>query len=90
MSKPRTDEFGEAEFHTLTERLGIDPGAAADPRLGFVVDAARSACRGCESKEQCRLALGLPEVTLADVAPFCPNVERLTYLQSRGARSKDP
>jgi len=78
------DEFGDAEFHTLTERLGIDPGAAVDPRFGFVVDAARSTCRACETKEQCRLALGLPELALADVAPFCPNVERVTHLQSSG------
>ena len=82
MSKPRTDEFGEAEFHTLSERLGIDPGTAVDPRLGFVVDAARSVCRACEAKAQCRLALGLDGLALNDVAPFCPNVERIAYLQS--------
>ena len=86
MSEAWTDEFGEQEFHTLTERLGIDAGVAVDPRLGFVVAAARSACRGCESKAQCRLALGLRELALGDVAPFCPNVERITYLQCSGLK----
>ena len=88
MSAKQTPEFGEAEFHTLTERLGIDPGLAVDPRLGFVVDAARSACRACDAKAQCRLTLGLQEVALTDVAAFCPNVERITHLQGSGAGKK--
>lgn len=77
-------EFGEAEFETLTQRLGIDPATAVDPRLGFIVAAARSACRACETKEQCRLALSMPRLTVGDMAPFCPNVERISHLQCSG------
>jgi len=84
MSAKTAAEFGEAEFCMLTERLGIDPAIGVDPRLCFVVAAARSACRGCEAKAQCRLALALPQLTLADMAPFCPNVERISYLQCSG------
>ena len=80
--------FGEAEFEPLMQRLGVDPGAAADPRLGFVVAAARSACRACEAKGQCRLALGLLKLALLDVAPFCPNAERISYLQCSGLKRK--
>ena len=86
MSATRTDEFGEAEFHALAARLGIDPCTAVDPRLGFVVAAARSACRTCEAKPQCRLALALPTLALGDVAPFCPNTERISYLQCSGLK----
>ena len=88
MSASRTNEFGEAEFHALSERLGIDLGTAIDRRLGFVVAAARSACRGCEAKPQCRLALALPRLALGDVAPFCPNAERISYLQCSGLQPK--
>lgn len=79
-------EFGEAEFHILARQLGIDPGTAVDPRLGFVVAAARSACRGCESKAQCALALAMPGLALGDVATFCPNAERIAYLQCSGLK----
>ena len=88
MSAARTHEFGEAEFHALSRRLGIDPAAAVDPRLGFVVAAARSACRGCEAKAQCQLALAMPQLALGDVAPFCPNAERISYLQCSGVKRK--
>jgi hypothetical protein len=81
-------EFGEAEFHALAQRLGIDPATAVDPRLGFVVAAARSACRSCESKAQCQLALAMPRLALGDVAPFCPNAERISYLQCSGLKRK--
>jgi hypothetical protein len=81
-------EFGEAEFHTLTGRLGIDPSTAVDPRLGFVAAAARSACRACDAKPQCALALAMPQLALADMAPFCPNTERIAYLQSSGLKRK--
>ena len=84
MSATRTGEFGEAEFRALAERLGIDPATAVDPRLGFVVAAARSACRTCEAKPQCQLALSLPTLALGDMAPFCPNVERISHLQCSG------
>jgi hypothetical protein len=88
MSQTRKGEFGEAEFHALAGRLGIDPALAVDPRLGFVVAAAHGACRACEAKPQCRLALGLPTVALGDVAPFCPNAERISYLQCSGLKRK--
>ena len=81
-------EFGEAEFHTLAQRLGIDPTTAVDPRLGFVAAAARSTCRTCESKPQCQLALAMPTLALGDVAPFCPNAERISYLQCSGLKRK--
>jgi hypothetical protein len=61
---------------------------AVDPRLGFVVAAARSACRSCESKAQCQLALAMPRLALGDVAPFCPNAERISYLQCSGLKRK--
>jgi len=88
MSTARKDEFGEAEFHILCDRLGIDSGVTVSPRLGFVVDAARSTCRVCDAKAQCRLALGIDRVAVADVAAFCPNTERLTYLQCVGVGLK--
>ena len=88
MSAARKGEFGEAEFHALSSRLGIDPATAVDPRLGFVAAVARSTCRSCEAKPQCRLALALPTIALADVAPFCPNAERISYLQCSGLKRK--
>ena len=88
MTAERPHEFGEREFHMLSDRLGIDPGLAVDPRLGFVVDAARRACRTCEVKAQCRLALGLDVLALGDMAAFCPNTERVMYLRSSSAGPK--
>lgn len=65
----------------MMQRLGIDPGAGAAPRLSLTYMAAHHRCKSCTAKSECAEWLaGAP--TLAPGAPdFCPCKDILFELQ---------
>ncbi len=65
----------------MMERLGLDPGAAAIPRLGLAHSTAHQRCRACPLSDDCGAWLGGHRGPLSFAPPFCPIADILFELK---------
>jgi len=65
----------------MMERLGLDPGAGAIPRLGLAHVTAFQRCRACPLKAECGAWLADHSGPLTFAPPFCPNADILFELK---------
>jgi Family of unknown function (DUF6455) len=65
----------------MMERLGIDPGGGALPRLSLLHSTAFHRCQSCPSMKACREWLGRAPMTSRLPPSFCPNSDILLQLQ---------
>jgi Family of unknown function (DUF6455) len=65
----------------MMERLGLDPGAGAIPRLGLAHNTAHQRCRACPFTEACGAWLASQCGPLAFAPPFCPIADILFELK---------
>jgi Family of unknown function (DUF6455) len=57
----------------MMERLGLDPGAGAIPRLSLAHITAFHRCQACPVKAHCAAWLECHRGPLSFAPPFCPN-----------------
>ncbi len=72
LSKPQPTHIVE-----MMERLGLDAGAGAIPRLSLAHITAFHRCQACPLKEGCGAWLAGHRGPLAFAPPFCPNADIL-------------
>jgi hypothetical protein len=65
----------------MMERLGIEPGGGAVPRLGLSYSTVFHRCRACESKEACREWIEKGPAAARLAPRFCPNADIFFELQ---------
>jgi hypothetical protein len=81
MPSPVTRERQTTCILEMMERLGIEPGGGAVPRLGLSYTTAFHRCEACASKPACRDWIDTGPAS-AMVAPrFCPNANIFFELQ---------
>jgi Family of unknown function (DUF6455) len=71
----------------VMERLGIEPGGGALPRLSLLYTTALRRCQSCPSTKVCREWLGGAPMTAGFPPSFCPNFDILLELQFISANS---
>jgi hypothetical protein len=87
-----TPLVGKSCISTMMERLGIEPGGAAVPRLGLRYATAFRQCRSCPSTPACREWLAQAPSHASLPPRFCPNFDILFELQfdAPGSGRGDP
>jgi Family of unknown function (DUF6455) len=70
-----------SQFIEMMERLGIEPGGGAVPRLGLSYTTAFHRCKACDSKPACRAWMDTGPAVAALAPRFCPNADIFFELQ---------
>lgn len=70
-----------SQFIEMMERLGIEPGGSAVPRLGLSYATAFHRCEACDSKPACRAWMDTGPAAAALAPRFCPNADIFFELQ---------
>ena len=65
----------------MMQRLGIDPGEGAIPRLSMIYTTAFHRCEACPAKRACREWLDSMPPSVATAPDFCPNADLLFELR---------
>lgn len=71
----------------MMERLGIDPGGGALPRLGLLYATASHRCESCPSKRACGEWLEWAPESVSFAPPFCRNSDIFAELQFRNVNT---
>ena len=81
MSSPATREGQTTCILEMMERLGIEPGGGAVPRLGLSYTTAFHRCEACASKPACRDWIDTGPASVMVAPRFCPNADIFFELQ---------
>ncbi|HEY1475363.1 MAG TPA: DUF6455 family protein [Pseudolabrys sp.] len=81
MPAPTVSDRQATHITEMMERLGIDPGEGAVPRLGLAYVTAFHRCEACPSKQACREWLDSMPRAMASAPRFCPNDDILFELR---------
>jgi hypothetical protein len=81
MPAPTVSDRQATHITEMMERLGIDPGEGAVPRLSLIYTTAFHRCEACQSKQACREWLDSMPQSVASAPGFCPNDDILFELR---------
>jgi len=81
MPLPATHTRQTTYIIEMMERLGIEPGGGAVPRLGLSYTTAFHRCEACESKPACRAWMDAGPAATTLAPRFCPNADIFFELQ---------
>lgn len=80
MAEHAVAEHRPTYISEMMERLGIDPGEGAVPRLSLSYVTAFHRCEACGDKQACREWLDSMPRSVVSAPRFCPNVDILFEL----------
>ena len=81
MPSPKDSARQLTYISEMMQRLGIDPGEGAVPRLSLIYTTAFHRCESCPAKQACREWLGSMPQSVAAAPRFCPNDDLLFELR---------
>lgn len=67
---------------TMLKRLGIDPAAFAQQRLGTCFTASMRACQACPNGDMCRTWQDSAAERIDRIPEFCPNALRFEHAKA--------
>jgi hypothetical protein len=81
MAAPSVSQRQPIYIVEMMERLGIEPGGGAVPRLALSYATALQRCEACQSKQACRDWLDRMPQSVVAAPRFCPSADILFELQ---------
>ncbi len=81
MPSPATHARQTTYIIEMMERLGIEPGGGAVPRLGLSYTTAFHRCEACVAKPACREWIDTGPASATFAPRFCPNADIFFELQ---------
>jgi len=81
MASPKDSARQLTQISEMMERLGIDSGETAVPRLSLIYTTAFHRCEACPAKQACREWLDSMPRSMASAPRFCPNADLLFELR---------